>query len=87
MQGHAKCLQMLISENVDINLADRFGCTAAIWAAANGHDDCLSILIFNGADISKKNNKGQTALTLSKNWSTTSILRKALNKNKILSLF
>ena len=57
-----KWLKYLVSEKMNIELADESGKTALHYAAKKGHEIPLSFLIQNGANINKPDNSGKTAL-------------------------
>jgi len=48
--------------NIDINCADSHGCTALIYASANGHFDVVKYLSEQGAEANIKDSLGWTAL-------------------------
>ena len=51
--------------------------TALIKAASKGHAAIVSMLLEKGADIEAKDLEGRTALDVTKDWATRSILTKA----------
>lgn len=51
----------LISQE-DINLQDKYGCSALYYAAENGSKNIVDILVANGATIDAQNILGETAL-------------------------
>ena len=63
-QGHAECLQQLVSAGANIEVADSGGCTALHLASEYGYAKCLRALLSAGASIEAANSEGFTALDL-----------------------
>ncbi|MCB9027270.1 MAG: ankyrin repeat domain-containing protein [Bdellovibrionaceae bacterium] len=49
---------------IDINVQDKSGTTALIWAAQNGHTDTVKLLLDNAASVDVQDRDGYTALIL-----------------------
>ncbi|KAL3698546.1 hypothetical protein R1sor_012622 [Riccia sorocarpa] len=65
--GDLKVLQKLIGQgDVNINVLDKYGYTAAMVAVREGHIDAFKLLLYAGADIGMKNKKGETAVALAR---------------------
>lgn len=62
--GDLACLNILLRAGAKVNARDRFGMTAAMYAAYQGHPHCLQQLLRHGADPSLANEDGETALEL-----------------------
>ncbi|MCO5591396.1 hypothetical protein L7F22_045379 [Adiantum nelumboides] len=63
--GNAKVMKKILEQkNMDINLQDKFGLSAAMIAAQEGHMDVFKVLLLAGASMELKNRKGETALVL-----------------------
>ena len=52
----------LIDAGADVNIKDKDGSTALMWASDNGHTETVKLLIDAGADVNIKNKYGRTAL-------------------------
>jgi len=60
-KGHEGCLATLLRQRrVDINAADRNGCTALSYAASYGHCAAVSRMIKSRADTNHSDNHGRT---------------------------
>lgn len=61
-------VRMLLGTNIDLEVKDKEGRTALLWAAATGKSDLAELLLTgrsrNNADIRTTNNRGKTALHL-----------------------
>ncbi|KAL2645151.1 hypothetical protein R1flu_012738 [Riccia fluitans] len=65
--GDLKVLQKLVGQvDVNINVQDRYGYTAAMVAVREGHIDAFKLLLYAGADIGMKSKKGETAVALAR---------------------
>lgn len=65
--GNCKDLRkILASKKLNVNLQDAFGWTPLHCAAYEGHVSCVSVLLKYGAAKDLKDNKGRTALDLSR---------------------
>ena len=63
--GYKDVLEHLIEErSIDLNVEDRMGNTLVMLAAWKGNEDLLKWLIKRGADIYKRNDQGESALSL-----------------------
>ena len=60
--GNYNVLKLLIQAGADVNLTDRYGETALMFAAANNNDHCIDMLIQAGADVKKRSSTGSDAL-------------------------
>lgn len=65
--GDAGTVHDLITEKIDVNVVDRIGATALMYAARNNQIDCMKVLLEAGADPALKTNKGYTALWFAEN--------------------
>jgi ankyrin repeat protein len=65
-----------------INLKDKNGMTALMFAAWKGNVDNVKFLIDNGADIDAQDNDGETALITACNFGKTDVI-KTLISNKV----
>lgn len=54
----------LIENGIDINIRDKEGMTALIYASWNGKTEIVKKLLHNGADVNSADNLGWTALML-----------------------
>jgi ankyrin repeat protein len=66
MQGHDKCLLLLLDHRADPNLTDRHGRTPAHFACIGGHVKCLRLLLGRGAEINIKSIDGYTPLDIAR---------------------
>ena len=57
-------LACLLQAGADVNIRDRFGHTALLYAAKPGCTKCVNMLIKAGADVNMKNEVGEDALTI-----------------------
>lgn len=64
MNGHTKCIEMILDRSIDINSKDTDGATALHWAASRGRENTVLILLERGADINTEDNYGKPFLTL-----------------------
>ncbi len=65
--GHKEMLEQLLADGVDVDITDRYGCTALIWATCRGnanptHTSCVKILLEHKAAINATTCSGYTAL-------------------------
>jgi ankyrin repeat protein len=58
--GNAKIIEALLLEGIDVNVKDKDGWTALMWAAYKCHYDVVDLLLKNGADINRRNENGKT---------------------------
>ena len=57
---------MLLSAGADLNIANNYGNTAAMFLAERGFTDLIKTLAFAGADLTVRNDRGETALDILK---------------------
>ena len=62
-----------------MNVADRNGCSALIWASKNGYDQCLELLMSAGADVNHRDNDKCTALDWARCNNFTRCVERLLN--------
>lgn len=62
LPGESKEIDVLLEAGADINIRDRDGNTAIIYASRDPMDSCYKVdrLLSYGADVNNKNNKGET---------------------------
>jgi uncharacterized protein (UPF0212 family) len=60
--GESNEIDVLLEAGADINIRDRDGNTAIIYASRDPMDSCYKVdrLLSSGADVNNKNNKGET---------------------------
>jgi ankyrin repeat protein len=51
LNGHGRCVEILIQNNARINIYDKFHRTCIFGPVENGHTEVVSILVNNGADV------------------------------------
>lgn len=61
-----KYILMLLSAGADLNIANNYGYTAAMFLAERGFTDLIKTLAFAGADLTVRNDRGETALDILK---------------------
>jgi ankyrin repeat protein len=61
-EGCVACVNVLLSNGVDINAIDPQGNSALVLALINGHYDAAAVLIDRGIDLTLADETGQTAL-------------------------
>lgn len=63
--GNAKVMKKILEQkDLDLNLQDERGFSAAMTAVQEGHMEVFKVLLFSGAFVGLKNGKGETALVL-----------------------
>ncbi|KAJ3696883.1 hypothetical protein LUZ61_000588 [Rhynchospora tenuis] len=62
--GHAKILQILISNGCEIGTSTEHGDTALILCARHRQEGCLRVLVSNGADLGALNCAGESAASV-----------------------
>ncbi|KAF6779775.1 hypothetical protein AHF37_00703 [Paragonimus kellicotti] len=60
-QGHAECVQLLLSSDCKINTQDYQGDTPLHKAARGGHVGCVNLLVHAGARVNVRNFSNKTA--------------------------
>ncbi|BBN03698.1 uncharacterized protein MPTK1_2g25620 [Marchantia polymorpha subsp. ruderalis] len=66
--GDLQVLQKLLEQgDIDVNVQDKYGYTAAMLAVGEGHLEAFKLLLYAGADIGMKSKKGETAVALARN--------------------
>lgn len=63
---YERIIKLLLDRKVDVTRPDLGGYTPLMVAARFGQSEVVRLLLGAGANVSAKNNKGETALTLSK---------------------
>jgi hypothetical protein len=58
----AELVTYLLAAGADINVKDRGGKTALMWAASRGFGTCAEALLDGGAEVNAADNEGMTAL-------------------------
>ncbi|KAF0040385.1 hypothetical protein F2P81_006283 [Scophthalmus maximus] len=56
----ACCIELLLSRNADLNMADRSGMTCLMLAARDGYRKVINLLVSHGADINVQDDNGYT---------------------------
>ena len=62
--GRPAVIQLLIQHGADVNLRDKDGNSALMWAVSLGMDDVAKLLVRHNADLTLANNEGTTPYTL-----------------------
>ena len=76
--GHMDILELLLKKKIkNFDAVGYKGNTALIYAARGGHADMVRILLSKGADKNKKNEWGQTALSVAKKSEIIKLLKEA----------
>ena len=80
-EGNDWQLNALLNAKADVNLKDKDGWTALMYAVRyQANMDCVNLLIEHGADVKAKNNFGTSALVLAANYNNNpEILKKLLS--------
>ncbi|MBP5426387.1 MAG: ankyrin repeat domain-containing protein [Clostridiales bacterium] len=60
--GDIKAVEECIKKGIDVNLKNRFGCTALMYASGKGELSIVKMLLKEGAYINERNKYGETAL-------------------------
>ncbi|XP_013865720.1 ankyrin repeat, SAM and basic leucine zipper domain-containing protein 1 [Austrofundulus limnaeus] len=60
----ARCVELLLSRNVDPNVAERSQMTCLMLAARDGYSKIINLLASHGAKINSQNKMGYTALSI-----------------------
>ena len=66
-KGHYEVVKKLLQYGAIIDLKDKDGITAIMYASFHGHSRAVEALLNNGADASLRNRAGKTALQLTMN--------------------
>lgn len=69
----------VITNGIDVNKKDIFGCTALIFACKSGNRQVAEVLLSAGADISAKNSYGSTALITACQYGHTELAKILIN--------
>jgi ankyrin repeat protein len=56
------CAALLISTDINVNIVDRFGCTALFYAFEMYDDECIRLLLGTNINVNIKSNCGSTIL-------------------------
>ena len=62
--GRPAVMQLLIEHGADVNVRDKDGNSALMWAVSSGLDDVAKLLVRHRADLTLANNEGTTPYTL-----------------------
>ena len=62
--GNLEITRRLLEKGAAVNIQNRSGETALMYAAWRGHASIVRLLLENRADVTLKNRQGSTALTL-----------------------
>ena len=73
-------VDLLLRRGAEIDLQDKNGDTALIFAAFHGHMQTIDVLLQHGADVNRKDNKGWNALMFSVDSGHGDIARVLLDK-------
>ena len=76
--GYPEIIQVLLKKGAKIDLQNKDGVTALMWAALHGHEEAVKTLLANGADPNLESNNGKTALEITKDPSITELLKAAI---------
>ena len=60
MNGHLKCVRVLLEKGVDINITNNNGLTSFHYAAGHKHLNIIEVLLESGIDMNIKDNDGDT---------------------------
>lgn len=74
---------LLLKYGANVNIQNKYGNTALIWAAINCQSDIISLLLKNGANADIKNKKGSTALFFATHRGKTEIIEMIKSAKKI----
>lgn len=66
---------LLLEQGADVNLKDKNGCTALIYATMHSSLDVVKLMIEKGADVNAKNKAGKSALDVSNSKEMKKFLR------------
>jgi len=75
----------LIQKGVDVNIQDRSGITALIYACYNKNVQIIKLLILSGADINKRDDEGLTPLMNASKHGNLDIVEELLNNHAIVN--
>jgi hypothetical protein len=64
-----------LTADADINLKDRQGTTALMWAVLKGNKDMVLLLVKAGANLTARRNDGDTALDIARLWHYDDVTR------------
>jgi ankyrin repeat protein len=78
-QGDYRVALMLVKDfKADLNLRDKEGMTALLWAARFNQTEVMNILLGGGADAKCKTNTGENALMLAGEYGKTELLERLI---------
>jgi len=61
-EGDLAVLELFLKGGMDLEIRDRSGTTALMYAALNGHGEVASLLIEEGAQVNAQDSQGRRAL-------------------------
>ena len=70
----------LLDSGTNINMQDKYGSTALMWAAREGLTEIVELLLGNGAKIDMQDTDGKTALMWAAVWGRTETVELLLDK-------
>lgn len=53
-KGNLEDVKLFLNAGMDVNINDKYGVTALIFASEGGHTDMVKLLLKNGADVPRK---------------------------------
>jgi hypothetical protein len=65
VNGNKKTVKDLLRAGADVNIRNKWGMSALMYAAEGDHAGIVKVLLGSGADINARNNEGSTALMIS----------------------
>lgn len=74
-EGRADCVKMLLACKASVKAVDNKGNTALLWAVLNENERCAALLMQAGADPARKNNKGESAVSVAKESGNADLIR------------
>jgi uncharacterized protein len=61
-RGDTNAVEHMVAKGADVNVKDKDGITALMWASTLGHTETAKFLIAKGADVNARTPNGDTAL-------------------------
>ena len=58
-RGNVKCVELLVKQRVDVNSADKNGCTSLFYAVSLGHIRCVKVLLSAKANASHRDKRNR----------------------------